>query len=227
LVLQRNAHKADEQGREREARDPEKLPFGYFSVPPPLDDKNDHRQSPCDSFAPQGSDKKHVGKKISGSQISEERQKTEASGKEIFPLGDPGNRFDMNGMQGEQKSDQQRVLQFQMIEQTPNQKSVDGVQEAIHKVVAGGMESPKMKIKPKAGIGQGIILGKTSRMKPYFSETGKASQRQVLGHIVIIVPDELAMDSPEVDTKRGTRKKERLSKHTVRRKSPESIFDFC
>ena len=76
------------------------------------------------------------------SQIPQDREQKEQHGHQVFSLRDPGHRFHVHRMQGEDHGRQKGTGHGQLPQDDPNQQCLDNVQDQISDVVPAWMHSP-------------------------------------------------------------------------------------
>jgi hypothetical protein len=123
--------------------------------------------------------------------IHPDGEESEAGAKDIFAFGNPGNGFNVDGVQSEEGGNKGAapVRAGHLLEQAKEQQRVEGVEKKIGGMVSGGVEAVELAIEHVGEPGQRMpvagVAGGKSPTPALQAET--ALDHEVLSHIVRVV----------------------------------------
>ena len=88
------------------------------------------------------------------------------SHQDIFQFRNPGDRFDLDRVEREDRRGQERARHFEADKNSPEQQRVRGVKENVHPMVAGRVQIPEGAFGSQHRITQRKILGWRVERKP-------------------------------------------------------------
>jgi hypothetical protein len=94
------------------------------------------------------------------SHIRAQGEQPKEGAEDIFAFGDPGDRFDVQGMQGKESGDQrtQPELRGQAVQEEQEKQGVGNMEQHTGQVVAGGIESVELAVEHVGEPGQGVPI---------------------------------------------------------------------
>ena len=144
--------------------------------------------------------------------IRPDGEEAEAGAKDVFALGNPGNGFNVDGVQGEEGGNKGAAAERagHSLKESKYQERVEGVEKKIGGMVSGWLEAEELAIEHVGEPGQRMpvagVAGGESPTPAVQAET--APDHEVLGHIVRVVEvEELAVADQPVNAYGGDREK--------------------
>ena len=177
----------NKQRDEKQRRGVQHIPPGNLPLLPPSPGQQHRRQSNGHSFAqqrgdiaqqqlqissldlpglaplasaspPEGSLLQMAFLQASKSQPGHKGQQIKHRGQQIFAGGNPHHRLHMHRMHSKQRSNEPSPRQTQEQQDTPQQQTVDAMQQQIRKVKTGRVETPEFVVQPKRSAQQWPIV---------------------------------------------------------------------
>jgi len=106
----------------------------------------------------------------------------------VLPLGDPGDRLDVDRMDGEQAGREERTRDVEEREQSPEEDRGDRMEQDVVHVVAEGCQAPQVVLDPERRVGQRVVLRRGVESRPDGDQAGNVAQRRVVTDVRAVVP---------------------------------------
>jgi hypothetical protein len=123
------------------------------------------------------------------SQPGQRGAEKENRGESVFLLADPGDRFDVDGMKGEDSRGEPRTGNREPAQQQSEETRGEGMQRQICQMVAERGIAPETVLDPEQRMQQRIILLGNAWFGPDAPQTGHRTQRG-RSQMGVVVPDE-------------------------------------
>ena len=123
--------------------------------------------------------------------MRQERQQREEHRQQVLALGDPGDRFDLGGMDDEQDRAEQGdpALAQQLLGQQVNERAVEGVQQHVDDVVTAWVQTPDVILDPVRKNGDGNIGGEIKLGEDIGDAAhAEVADELVLAQVAVVVP---------------------------------------
>src|SRR5439155_21336945 len=97
--------------------------------------------------------------------IRPQAQEPEESAQDIFAFGDPRHRFNVEGVQGEERSYESAAPKGarHLLEEEKQDQSVGQVEEEVDQVMGAGTQAEKLDVKHVGDPGQGVPIRRVRR----------------------------------------------------------------
>ncbi len=134
-------------------------------------------------------------------EIGEHRGGEEHSRQRVLQLGDPGDRLDVDGVQGEHGRGQQRPLDLQRPEDREEQQRRGEVERDVDEVVPERVVAPEPVLDPEGGVGERVVLLGRPELEPDSPEPVERLQLRTR-HVRGVVPEPLAVPGRSIREER-------------------------
>jgi len=104
----------------------------------------------------------------------------------------------MDRVEGEDQSGEPGAPQPQLAENEPQEQGVASVEQHVVQVVPEWRQAPQLILDPEGRVDQRVVLRNGPDLAPDPSQSRNRPQGQVVGHVIVVVPDVAALQRGEV-----------------------------
>ena len=201
-----NEREAEHQRDDQERRTGlEIAPLDATTLPPRIEENN-HRKRGHGDFTKHGNEKEPERHPIVPLRVARfvidpktNCQQEERQGKRVLQLGNPGHRFHLRGMNGEDETSQPSQAQMKFAKDMPDQQRIDQMENDVGKMVSKSIVAPEMPLHPADGLLDGVVINPTPRLEPEFPQSNPIVHQGVCGDVPAIIPYPIAVEDGPVD----------------------------
>ena len=209
-AVERRVGDGDGDSHREERSHPQQVGAGHPAALPPMADQERGRQGDDDGLAEQPENEQGEGQEVMfppapfrEAEPGRGRGEVEQGRKHVLSLHDPGDGFDVQGVDGEHRRDGPGAGNLQPTGEAPEEQRIGGVEQDVDRVIAGRRESPEFVLDPEGRVDQRPVMplvrdGAGGEREPYLPQPGPVPDRRGFREH-LVVPDEPGGEGGKVD----------------------------